>query len=410
MKRNTLILTLASAAAIAATLAWSFAPRPIPVELATAVTGRYLQTIDEDAKTRLSDRYQVSAPLTGRLARITLREGDGVSADTVVATLTPVLPSMLDERSLREMQARMEAAQAGLERATARLERSRVSLAQANAERGRSEQLAARGFIAPTKLETDRLLELAAQKEVDAASAERHVATHDLELAKAALLTARRPAAGGAGSSVFSLRAPVAGQVMRVLQTSETTVAVGTPLLEIGDASRLEVVVELLTTDAVSAKPGAPVLIERWGGPGTLDGQVLRVEPAGFTKVSALGVEEQRVRVIVGILSPTDQWRRLGDGFRVSVRIVIVDESKALLVPVGAVFPLPEAATASVPAGRRHAVFTFDQGRARITPISLAGRNGSLAWFTEGLSAGQQVVVYPPSGLREGARVQRREP
>lgn len=433
MKRNTLLVTLAGTAALAAALVWAFAPRPVRVELAAAAAGRYVQTIDEDAKTRLTDRYLVSAPLTGRLARIALREGDTVAADSVVATLTPALPAMLDERTLRELQARVEAAEAALERAGARIERTRVTQAQAKAERGRSEQLAARGFIAPTKLETDRLMELAAQKEVDAAVAERHVATHDLEQAKAALGTARKPigSAPGTGSSgsrpvgasrdadlrsdaggtaAFTLRSPVAGQVMRVLQASEATVTLGTPLLEIGDTSRLEIVVELLTTDALSARTGSPVMIERWGGSGTLEGRVARIEPAGFTKVSALGVEEQRVRAVVELTSAPELWQRLGDGYRVGLRIVVVDEAGAMMVPVGAVFPLAEGAAPGAAAARRHAVFVHEDGRAKLTPVAVGGRNGAAAWISEGLSAGQQVVVYPPAGLRDGARVQTRAP
>ena len=215
-----------------------------------------------------------------------------------------------------------------------------MGLEQAKNEVRRSEQLSQQGFIAPTKLEDDRLAVVGAQKEVEAANAERHVATHDLEQARAALSAVRQPVGNGARRG-FAVNAPVAGRVLRLLQTSEATVAVGTPLLEIGDTRRLEIVAELLTTDALAATPGSRVVIERWGGPATLEGRVRSVEPAAFTKVSALGVEEQRVRVLIDITTPPAQWQALGDGYRVSVRIVTLAEDKAVQVPVSAVFPLP---------------------------------------------------------------------
>jgi HlyD family secretion protein len=408
MKKKTVLYTLVGTAGAAAVLVWAFAPRPVMVELALVTQGRYLQTIDEDAKTRLTDRYVVSAPLAGRLARISLREGDAVAADAVVATLHPVLPAMLDERARRELRARKEAAEAAVERAAARIERATVMLDQARAELARSEELAAGGFLAAAKLDTDRHQALAAQKEVDAALAEQHVAGHDLDQARAALGTANGPADGATEppATGFPLRSPIAGQVMRILLTSETPIALGTPLLEIGDTSRLEVTAELLTTDALSARSGTAVLIERWGGEGTLDGRVSRVEPAGFTKVSALGVEEQRVRVIIAIESPFERWRQLGDGYRVSVRIVTTDEPRALLVPVGAVFPLPAPSEVDQAAGRRHAVFVLEANRVRQVPIRIAGRNGVHARVVDGLSAGRSVVVYPPNQLRDGARVE----
>jgi HlyD family secretion protein len=189
----------------------------------------------------------------------------------------------------------------------------------------------------------------------------------------------------------------------------------GTPLLEVGDIAQLEVVAELLTTDALKASPGSRVIIERWGGPGTLEGRVTRVEPGAFTKVSALGVEEQRVRVIVGLTSPAQQWKALGDGYRVSVRIVTLAQDNALQVPVSAVFPLSAQADASGPgngaadAAPRHAVFVADGGRARLTPVLLGGRNGSMAWLRSTLAPGTQVIVYPPPAVRDGVRVAARK-
>ena len=392
MKKTTWILAAAGVAAGVAALAWAFAPRPVEVEAAAVSRGHFESSVEEDGKTRLRDRYLVSAPLAGLLDRIALREGDAVQAEAVVATLTPVLSPMLDERSLREQQLRVDIADANVLRVDARIERARVAQHQAQHELGRSEQLAQQGFVAPTKLDTDRLAVLAATKELEAARQERHVAGHEVEQARAALVAVRRaaPARG------FEVRAPVAGRVLRVLQPSEGTVALGTPLLELGDTARMEVVAELLTTDALQARPGSRVVIERWGGPGTLEGRVRLVEPSAFTKISALGVEEQRVKVLVDITSPPERWRDLGDGFRVGVRIVTRAAEQVLKVPVSAVFPAREGGMA---------VFAIDGGRARLRPVEVAARNGSEAWVLRGVDAGTRVVVYPPPAVRDGVRV-----
>ncbi|MDH4288942.1 MAG: HlyD family efflux transporter periplasmic adaptor subunit [Aquincola sp.] len=404
MKRKTWITLAAAAAGLALALAWAFAPRPVEVELAPVTQGRFEITIDEDGKTRLADRYVVSSPLAGRLSRITLREGDPVGVGLAVATLTPVLPALLDERTLRELRARLAAAQDNVQRSASRSERAKVALDQAMIEVRRSEQLAQQGFIAPTKLDADRLATQAAQRELEAAGAERRIAGHELEQASAAL-GAIQPGSTAAQRS-FAVRAPVAGRVLRVLQTSEATVALGTPLIELGDTTRLEVVAELLTTDALAAQPGSRVRIERWGGPVDLEGRVRAVEPAAFTKVSALGVEEQRVRVLIDLTSPSELWQALGDGYRVGVRIVTLAQEGALQVPVSAVFPLPAGAATGNDAA--HAVFVVDGGRARQVSVELGGRNGSAAWIRGGLALGQRVIVYPPASVRDGVRVSAR--
>jgi HlyD family secretion protein len=361
-----------------ALFAWAFAPRPLGVELAAASEGPFETSIEEDGKTRLRDRFVVAAPLAGTLARITLREGDAVEAGAPLASITPVLPVMLDERTRREQQLRVEITQAQTQRVAARIEGAKVGLAQARNEQQRSEQLARQGFVAPTKLESE----------------EGHVAGHEVEQARAALMAATR-AGAGAGKG-FEVRAPIAGRVLKVAQASEGPVALGAPLVELGDTARLEVVAELLTADALRAAPGSAVRIERWGGDGVLEGRVRRVEPAAFTKVSALGVEEQRVRVLIDLVSPAQRWASLGDGFRVGVRIVTRSLPKVLKVPVSAVFPRPEGGDA---------VFVVEGGRARLVPVQLGARNGQEAWIESGLAAGAQVIVYPPPATRDGLRV-----
>ena len=414
MQKKTLMLGVGALVVLGALLAWAFAPRPLQVEAAGVVQGRFEAGIDEDAKTRLRDRYSISAPLAGRLARIALREGDAVQAGDVVARITPAMPALLDERSLREQQARVTAAQANVQRAAVRIERSRVAQAQARNDLRRSEQLAQQGFVAPTRLDTERLALQAAEKDADAAVQEQQVARADLAQARAALDVVQRPGSAPAGKA-FEVLAPVAGRVLRVAQASEGVVALGTVLVEVGDTAQLEVVAPLLSTDALQVRPGSPVRIERWGGPGVLQGRVRSVEPAAFTKVSALGVEEQRVNVLIDLTSPPAQWAALGDGYRVVARVLTREAPDATLVPVSALFPLPASDTAaSAPMGDaaapRMAVFVVDGGRARRTPVVLAARGSTHAWVKEGLQAGAQVVVYPPAALTDGARVQLRTP
>lgn len=402
MKKTTWMGLGAAAVAAVALLAWAFAPRPVEVETATVGQGRFETTIDEDGKTRLRERYVVSAPLAGRLARITLREGDAVQADAVVATLTPVLSPMLDERTRRELEVRVEIALAQVHRVNSRIEGAKVALLQATSDVQRSEQLARQGFVSSTKLESDRLAMLAAEKALQTAKAERHIADHEVEQARAALSAVR--GAAGAAARAFQLRAPSAGRVLRVVQPSETVVSLGTPLLELGDTRQLEVVAELLTADALKAHPGSRVVIERWGGE-PLEGRVRRVEPAAFTKVSALGVEEQRVKVLIDITSAPERWLALGDGFRVGVRIVTLSMDGAVKVPASAVFPLPQSPGDD---GAGMAVFVLDGGRARLTPVWVGARNGSEAWVRSGLKAGAAVIVYPPPGVGDGVRVKAR--
>jgi HlyD family secretion protein len=423
MERKNWLLGGGAALALTLVVAWAFAPKPVEVETSPVTQGRFETTINEDGKTRLTDRYVVSAPVAGRLARIALKEGDAVTVGMPLAQLSAVFPVMLDARTLRELRARVEGAQDNVSRAGSRIARAQVALDQAKNEVRRSEQLAQQGFIAPIKIETDRLTTVGAQRELEAAAAERRMATHELEQAQAAVSAVQQSQVGtsaigdsvtGAGTGSFIVRAPSAGRVLRVLQTSEGTAALGTPLIEVGDMQHMEIVAELLTTDALVAKPGSRVMVERWGGASTLNGRVRSIEPAAFTKVSALGVEEQRVRVVIEITSPQSEWQRLGDGYRVSVRIVTLAEEKAVQVPVSAVFPLPAEDAAnnngSTAETSRFGVFVADGGRARQVAVQLGARNGSAAWIRSGLTPGQQVIMYPPATVKDNQRVAERKP
>jgi HlyD family secretion protein len=390
MKKSTWAWIAAAAAAVGA-LAWAFAPRPVEVEVASVRQGRFEQAIEEDGRTRLKERYTISAPVAARLERIALREGDIVAAGDVVAVLMPVMSSIVDDRSRREAEARVQATAASVDRATARIARARIALQEARLEQERTEKLAADGFLSPSRLDTVRLALAGAQRELEVATAEQDVAVHEQQLAAAAL----RPVtvAGGKARSL-SVRSPVAGVVLRVAQPSEATLPAGTALLDVGDPRHMEVLSELLTTDAVQARPGRRVVIERWGGP-AVEGRVRRVEPAAFTKVSALGIEEQRVNVLIDVTSPPEAWEAMGDGFRVGVRIVTVSIEQAVLVPVGALFPH----------GDGLAVYKLEGRRARLQPVEVAGRNGTQAWVRKPLAAGDTVVVYPPAALADGRKV-----
>jgi HlyD family secretion protein len=402
MQRKTLLFGGLTIAALAALLVWAFAPRPIAVEIATASVGSFETTIDEDARTRVRDRFVISAPLAGALQRMTLREGDTVNASDVLAILQPALSPMLDERTIREQNARIGAAQATVLQAGSRIAAAKVALEQARMTQGRTEQLAQQGFVSPNKIDSDRLATRAAQSDLVAATEGERIARYNLTQARAALAAVR----GGAGGANFTVRAPVAGKVLKLHQTSEGVVALGAPLIEIGDTGQMEVVAELLSTDALLARPGSAVRIERWGGPGVLQGRVRLVEPAAFTKVSALGVEEQRVNVIIDITSAHALWQGLGDGYRVGVRIVTRSEAAVLRVPVSAVFPLPASAGGTQTA---FAVFALKAGHARLQPVTIGERNAGDAWIQQGLDAGDQVIVYPPSTVSDGARVQPRK-
>lgn len=395
INKTTLIAVAASVAAVAA-LAWAFAPRPVDVETAVVERGRFEQSIEEDGRTRLKDRYTISAPVTARMARITLREGDRVNAGDAVALLTPMMSSMVDERSRREATARLNAAEAGVALSTAQVERARVAQEEARLELQRTEKLAREGFLSSSRLDSARLALDAARREREAAQAQREVAVHERTQAAAVL----QPSGAAATGQPLVVRSPVAGVVLRVPVQSEGTIAAGTALLDVGDPARMEVLAQLLTTDAVQAKPGTRAVIERWGGP-PVEGRVRLVEPAAFTKVSALGIEEQRVNVLIDVTDPPPAWRSMGDGFRVTVRVVTQAADDAVMVPVGALFPFADGGTA---------VYRLDGRRARLQPVELAGRNGTAGWVRSGLEPGQSVIVYPPPAVADGKRVQVRQP
>ncbi len=383
-------------------IGWTLRPRPVPADFAPVVRGNLRVTVDDEGETRLKDVYVVSAPVRGR---VDIEVGDTIRAGkTVLATFEPTDPAILDVRSRTEAESEVNAAEAAIQLAVAERERSAVELAFAESELSRKEPLAERGTISAADLDRTRLEANRARAAVAEARANVKVKRSQLEMARAALITTYGPVesegARNAGDDrfVIPVRAPVSGRVMRIIQESEAVVAPGTPILEVGDASRLEIVVDLLSTDAVKVTEGDRVMIEEWGGPATLAAVVRRVEPFGFTKVSALGIEEQRVNVIIDLTAPPEEWRALGYGYHVETRIVIDERKSVLKVPLSALFR----------AGGKWRVFVSRDGIARVQEIELAQRNDLEAEVASGLSEEDRVILHPSDRIAEGVAVEAR--
>lgn len=389
--KQVLALSLA-VAVVAGGLAWAFRPKPVPVETAVVTRSLFRATVEEDGRTRVRNRYAISAPLAGRLLRSGLKTGDTVAQGAVVATLLPALPPLLEARTRRELEERVGAAEATLEETQARLSRAVAQEAQNRSDVARVQVLRQSGTASVQQVEREELALRLAQRDREAAELRHHAAGHDLAQARA--LLARY--SGTEPVDRWEVTAPVAGRVLKVAQESEATVAAGALLLDIGDPRDLEVAVDLLTTDAVAIRPGADVVLDRWGGPVPLAGKVRLVEPAGFTKTSALGVEEQRVWVVIDIVSPAPQWAGLGDAYRVDVRITADEIQDATIVPGAALF--------RVDAG--WATFAVEGGKARLRTVEVARRNQRDAAVAGGLAPGDRVVVFPPSGLKDGDAVE----
>lgn len=375
----------------AAGLYWLLLPQPILVETADVVTTTFQDTIEEDGRTRVRDRYMVSAPLSGRVQRLMLKAGDVVHTGQKLATITPPVSPLLDLRVRQELEAQVGAAEAGVEEAEALHEQAKVLLAQAGADLDRTKQLAQRNVAAVAQLEREQALFQSASRQADAAERRSHAATHVLEQARAALQSVGNPDPGEG----FSVLSPIDGRVLRVEQESESVVSMAAPLVELGDPGDLEVAVDVLTTDAARIRQGDEATIARWGGPSDLQGVVRRVEPSGFTKISALGVEEQRVWVIIDITSPRQTWTSLGDGYRVEVNIVVEQIGEATVVPMGALFRRDDAWN----------VFVVDQGRAHLREIKVRRLSARVAAVAQDINPGDIVVVYPPSALADGSKI-----
>jgi HlyD family secretion protein len=314
--------------------------------------------------------------------------------------LAPAAPTLLDARTEVEYRERLGAAEATRSRATANTERASVALEQAKAEATRASKLADQGFTSRQALDNaQREVELKT-KELAAAQFDAHAAEHQVALAQGALARYRQDAGGKGSGAVWEIRSPVPGQVLRVVQESEAIVAAGAPILEIGNPRELEVVVDVLTADAAAIRPGAAAALDHGGGAPVLAGRVRLVEPAAFTKISALGVEEQRVNVLIDFVAPPTAWGNLGDGHRIDTRITVETVDDAVLVPVSALFRH----------GDGWGVFAVADRRARLRPVTTGARNGMVAVVLGGLDPGTQVIAYPADTVADGITVQVRGP
>lgn len=392
--RVSIVLGVMAAAAI---IVWAVMPGQVPVEVATVTKGRFVASVDEDGKTRVRERYVVAAPLAGRLGRIRFKVGDQIQVDDAVATIMPSPAPLIDPRTRREIEERLGAAEATLERTRASVERTLAQSDQAKIDLARARTLVERGASTVQALERADLAMRVADRDQRAAEFQNHAAEHELNQTRA--LLARYRDGPDRLPEGWNVTAPVGGVVLKVAQESETIVQPGTPLMDIGDPRDLEIVVDVLSTDAVEIHPGAEVAIEHWGGPGELSGRVRRVEPAAFTKVSTLGVEEQRVNVLVDVLSPAERWAGLGDAYQVDARIVVFAQEDATIIPSGALFRQ----------GDSWNVYVVKDGRARITEIKLLRRSGRFAAVAAGLTVGELVIVYPSDRVASGVRVELRQ-
>jgi len=395
-----LLKYLAGVAVAGGAVGYAFWPQPVPVDLTAVARGEMLETIDGEGKTRVREVFVVSAPVSGRVLRIEQHVGDPVRAnDTVMAKIEPSAPTFLDQRALMQAEAAVKAAEAALALAEAEQARAAAELGFAKSELNRAEQLARRGTISGRELDRARLDARTGEAALATAGATVTMRRFELETARAALI---QPGAAGSRDNMVGccvdVLSPVDGRVLRLIHESEGIVAAGQPLIEVGDPADLEIVVDLLSTDAVRVSPGDDVTIDDWGGPETLSGRVRRVEPYGFTKVSALGIEEQRVNVLVGLSDPHERWRSLGHGFQVEARIAVWKGEDVLKLPLGALFR----------DGDDWAVFVVEDGRARLRRVRIGHGNGREAEILDGLAAGEHVILHPGDQIADGVRVVRR--
>lgn len=368
----------------------AFMPTPMLVDTGTAEVGPMRVTISEEGRTRVKQRYLITAPASGRLARPQWNEGDQVDKGDVLARITP---SPLGSRESVEARARIETAEALVREAEANVARARVEQEEAVRGRERAEQLAASGSISRERLERAVHVATVAERSLESSLFRHRAAVSEHEVARAALLALQEER--GDARAVLSVAAPVGGRVLRLFEESERVVAAGTPLLEVGDPGDMEVMIDVLSTDAVRVDVGQAVWIEEWGGPDPLAGTVSRVEPAAFTRVSALGVDEQRVNVIVDL---DETPAELGDGYRVTGRIVVWEKADALRIPSSALFRV----------GEDWGVFVIEDGVAASRIVSLGQRNGIEAEILEGLAEGDQVVLHPGARISDGLGVEPR--
>jgi len=376
---------------------FALVPNPVLVDLDIVKRGDVLVTLDGEGKTKIHDIYVVYSPIEGRVTRIEAEQGDTVTAgETIIANMRPADPRFIDSRTEIQAQADIQGAEAALGFEVAKLERAEAELAFAKAEMERTKRLYDNGNVSIARLERAELTLRLRETGLNTAKSGMEVADSVLAAAKARLV---QP--GGANSddeSILVVRAPVSGKVLRILHKSEGVIPSGTPILEVGNPEELEIVIEMLSRDAVKVDVGDRALIQRWGGVDDIQAQVRVVAPSGFTKISALGVEEQRVNIYLDFIEGREKWRGLGDAFRVEASIIVDQATDALYVPISALFRFEGYWT----------VFMVEDGTAYRKQVSVGRLNDSVAEITEGLSEGDQVIVHPGSEVSDDVRVEQR--
>jgi HlyD family secretion protein len=398
----------AAALVVVAGIFWLAWPAPVGVDLATVTSGPMEVTVDDEGKTRVRHIYTVSAPIAGKVLRISQPVGDhGVShhvgdlvtADqTVVAIMQPMTPGFIDTRSREELEAAVASADAAVKQAEADIRRLQAALDFSRTELQRAQALARTQTISAQAFDKAKFDVETNAAALISAKAQLEVRQFARTSLAARLIDPTSIAAPTNPACCVQLRAPVTGRILKIIQDSEAVVQAATPLVDIGDPLDLEVVADLLSTDAVQIKVGAPVRIDGWGGP-PLQGRVVRVDPAGFVKVSALGIEEQRVRTTIDFVDPPETWSRLGHDYRVIVHVTVWSGEDILTVPVGALFRQ----------GENWAIFSLRDGRAKATVVMIGHRNGRMAEVLSGLSVGDRVVLHPSDRIKNGVAVSERE-
>lgn len=378
---------------------YAFSPKPVPVDLASVTRGPMEVFVRDEGYTRVHDVYVVAAPISGYLLRIESEVGDSVTANkTHLADLLPTSPQFLDERGVSQARANIHSAEAALKLAQAETRDALARRAFAEADVRRIRPLTQKGHASKVELERAQLALDTAEAALDTARAAERVREGELENARAALIQPQRGKPSGE-ENIVQVTAPVSGRVLRLRQESEKVVLAGTPLLEIGNPEQLEIVVDLLSRDAVQVQQNAAVKILSWGGEKPLHGRVRLIEPFGFTKISALGIEEQRVNVIIDFTDPREQWSRLGHGYRVDAEVLLWRGEDVLQVPTGALFRYRGD----------WAVFTLKNDRAVVSKVVIGHNNGQTAEVLDGLTEGETIVLHPSERIADGVALEQRE-
>jgi len=399
LRRRRIALWSTLSVALLLGLAYAFRPQPVLVDLVTVSRGPLLVTVDEEGETRVRDVFVLSAPIAGRTRRIESEAGDLVVAgETVVVEIEPADPALLDVRSEQEAAAEVRAAGASMTLAAAELDAAEAELHFAEHEMERAGHLREQGTLSERGFDEAQRAHRTARAAVATARAALQARSFELDRARARLVSPLDAQPGGDECACISVHAPVTGRVLRVLHESAGVVLAGQPLIEVGDPRELEIVTDLLSADAVRIEPEQRVLIEEWGGDQALEGRVRRIEPYGFTKVSALGIEEQRVNVVIDFVSPAERWHRLGHGYRVEVRIVLLEKQDVVKVPLTALFRN----------GESWSVFVEENGFARRRGVERGSISGLEAEILGGLEVGERIVLYPSDRVMDGARIAQR--